>query len=417
MSNINIQIQQKDTNGYAPLYIENDAVNIGGMNVDIRYNSANALTTLQGIANRTIAPDGAYWIDITNGVGLPNTLNGAKICCCGDFIAMYYTSSNLPDRHYFVYSNSRGNSWRRVQSSTPYDASAILCHPTYMGYRVEVVSSPTETGVANQINFSHNLFNSHNGYRHLSDETLNIPGFKDIDMTVTPYGFLSGLINYDGTIRHYYTEMLSYLYNDDQINNIETANWDNCFTRCSDSGVSFDKCYQVYDNKAGGLVTLCRENPDDLGNHYNLRFYKTYQAYDEIVRLGTFGDAEFYTCANGLGTSFFLTSNSLWNFDGNEFREYELPNTTSTWKYMFGNKYRLYLVSEEGDIAYLNDIDGEWRIADQSILDSSAGLLTLKELTNSSITSFEAVTDDENMYIIAIVNNSKLLYSPVCNYQ
>lgn len=417
MSNTNIQIHEKDTNGYAPLYIENDAVNIGGMNVDIRYNSANALTTLQGIANKTIAPDGTYWKDITYWMG---AFSKAKPCCCGDFVALYLTDADTPTIHRFKYNYTgvSDNMWITADEiNTQYDAKIVLCHYTYMGYRVEVVSSPTETGVANQINFSHNLFDTQARHRHLSDETLNITGFKDVDMTVTPYGFLSGLIWYDGTVRRYYTNMLSYLYNDDQINNIETADWDNCFTRCSDSGVSFDKCYQVYDNKAGGLVTLCRENPGDSGNHYNLRFYKTYEAYDEIVELGTFGDAEFYTCANGLGTSFFLTSNSLWNFDGNEFREYELPNTTSTWKYMFGNKYRLYLVSTEGDIAYLNT-QYSWHIAQQNInLDSSTGLITLKEATGSSINSFEAVTDDENTYIVAVVNGNKVLHSTVFNYQ
>ena len=124
---------------------------------------------------------------------------------------------------------------------------------------------------------------------------------------------------------------------------------------------------------------------------------------------------------NRLNTAFFLSSDKIWYYDyeNNLTWGKSLPNETSTWRYIFGNRYRLYLVSTEGDIAYCNDINDPWRIADQSItLDpSDTGISTLKELTNSSITSFEAVTDDENMYIFAIVNNSRLLYSPVYNYQ
>lgn len=418
MSNTNIQIQQKDTNGYVPLYIENDAANIGGMNVDSRYNNTNALTTLQGIANKTIAPDGAYWYDITSIIGEFVT---AKPCCHGDFVALYFI---YPERiyHDFIYSYNRGNYWE-IASPTPsitYDASAILCHPTYMGYRVEVISDPSKVGLAEYVNFSHNLINYMTGYNFLANEYLNYPGLQNVSANVTPYGFLFGMEK-SGTIDY---DMLSYLYTEDQItNNVTTATWTGDFESPEyaltiDS--NYDNHYTIYDNKNGGLITFYTKQNGSTFD-YKLVFSPMYK-FGQEDKTYTFNNVigNFVGCGNALNTAFFFSDILIYYYDyrNNITLSRPLPNATSTWKYMFGNKYRLYLVSTEGDIAYLNDISGSWHIADQSVsLDSSAGLSTLKELTNSSITSFEAVTDDENNYIIAVVNDNMILRSTVCNYQ
>lgn len=418
MSNTNIQIQQKDTNGYAPLYIENDAANIGGMNVDSRYNNTNALTTLQGIANKTIAPDGAYWYDITSIIGEFVT---AKPCCHGDFVALYFIRPGVM-YHDFIYSYNRGNYWEIAAPTPPiiYDASAILCHPTYMGYRVEVVSDPSKVGLAEYVNFSHYLFNYMTGYNFLANEYLNYPGLQNVSANVTPYGFLFGMEK-SGTIDY---DMLSYLYTEDQItNNVATATWTGDFESSEyaltiDS--NYDNHYTIYDNKNGGLITFYTKQNGSTFD-YKLVFSPMHK-FGQEDKTYTFNNVigNFVGCGNALNTAFFFSDILIYYYDyrNNITLSRPLPNATSTWKYMFGNKYRLYLVSTEGDIAYLNDISGSWHIADQSIsLDSSAGLSTLKELTNSSITSFEAVTDDENNYIIAVVNDNMILRSTVCNYQ
>lgn len=416
MSNTNIQIQQKDANGYVPLYIENDAANIGGMNVNSRYNDENALTTLQGIANKTIAPDGAYWSNMTGDFG---EFAEAKLCCHGDFVALYLTDPNVSTAHTFKYSFNRGKSWRTRSPSTTYDASAILCHPTCMGYRVEVISDPSKVGVAEYVNFSHNLFNYNTGYKFLADEYLNYIGLQNVSANVTPYGFLFGMEK-SATIDY---EMLSYLYTEDQINNIASATWTGDF-ESSEYALTidsdYDNHYTIYDNKNGGLITFYTKQNESTFN-YKLVFSPMYKfgQEDKILARDDRG-GNFIGCGNALNTAFFLSNYLVYyyNYRYNTMQTIYLPNLASTWKYIFGNKYRLYLVSTKGDIAYLNDINGSWHIADQSTsLDPSTGLLTLKELTNSSITSFEAVTDDENTYIYAVVNGNKILHSTVFNYQ
>lgn len=416
MSNTNIQIQQKDANGYTPLYIENDAANIGGMNVNSRYNDTNALTTLQGIANKTIAPDGAYWYNMTSEIG---EFAEARLCCHGDFVALYLTDPNVSTTHTFAYSFNRGESWRTRTPSTTYDASAILCHPTSMGYRVEVISDPSKVGLAEYINFSHNLFNYNPRYNFLTNEYLNYIGLQNVSANITPYGFLFGMEK-TGTIDY---EMLSYLYTEDQINNIASASWLGDF-ESSEYALTidsdYDNHYTIYDNKNGGLITFYTKQNGSATN-CKLVFSPMYKfgEEDKIFTQNVVGN--FIGCGNALNTAFFLSNNQIYYYDygNNIMLSIPLPNPTSTWKYIFGNRYRLYLVSTEGDIAYLNgDINSYWRIADQSTsLDPSAPLLTLKELTNSSITSFEAVTDDENTYIYAVVNGNKILRSTVCNYQ
>lgn len=420
MSNTNIQIQQKDANGYAPLYIENDAANIGGMNVDSRYNDTNALTTLQGIANKTIAPDGAYWYDITSTIG---EFANAKLCCQGNFVALYLTDPNFPTSHKFTYSYNRGKSWQTATLPTPYDASDILCYPTYVGYRVEVISDPSKVGLAEYVNFSHNLFNSVMGYNHLADEYLNYIGLQKVGAYITPYGFLFSMEK-SGTIDY---EILSYLYTDNQITDVTTGDitpsiWTGDFESFEyaltiDS--DYDNHYTIYDNKNGGLIVFYTKQNGSTTD-YKLLFSLMYEFGDPRAILTQNVVGNFVGCGNALNTAFFLSNNQIYYYDygNNTMLSMSLPNATSTWKYIFGNKYRLYLVSTEGDIAYLNDINGSWHIADQSVLlDSSTGLSTLKELTNSSITSFEAVTDDENTYIYAVVNGNKILRSTVYNYQ
>ena len=420
MSNTNIQIQQKDTNGYAPLYIENDAANIGGMNVDSRYNDTNALTTLQGIANRTIAPDGAYWYDITSTIG---EFANAKLCCYGNFVALYLTDPNTPTAHKFTYSYSRGKVWRTATLPTLYDASDILCYPTYSGYRVEVVSDPSKVGLAEHVNFSHNLFNDVMGYNHLTDEYLNYIGLQKVSAHITPYGFLFGMEK-SGTIDY---EMLSYLYTDNQITDVTTGDitpsiWTGDF-ESSEYALTidsdYDNHYTIYDNKNGGLITLYTKQNGSVID-FKLVFSPMYEFGKEDKSFISSELGNFVGCGNALNTAFFLFNNQIYccDYRNNIIWQIPLPNATSTWKYIFGNRYRLYLVSTEGDIAYLNDINDDWHIADQSIsLDPSTGLSTLKELTNSSITSFEAVTDDENTYIYAVVNGNKILRSTVYNYQ
>lgn len=424
MSNTNIQIQQKITNGYAPLYIENDAANIGGMNVGSRYNDTNALTTLQGIANKTIAPDGAYWTDMTNTVISSSFLGSAKICCHGNFIVLYYADASSSTSHLFKYSYNRGESWRTATLPTPYDASNILCYPTYGGYRVEVVSDPSKVGLAEYVNFSHNLFNSGIGYKHLADEYLNYIGLQKVNAYITSYGFLFEMEK-SSTIDY---EMLSYLYTYNQNEDIFTGyitpsiwvgdfeSYEHALTIDS----NYDNHYAIYDNKNGGLITFyIKQNGSTFD--YKLVFSPMYK-FGQEDKTYTFDNVigNFVGCGNALNTAFFFSDILIYYYDyrNNIILSKPLPNETSTWQYIFGNKYRLYLVSTEGDVAYLNDINDSWHIADQSVLlDSSTGLSTLKELTNSSITSFEAVTDDENTYIYAVVNGNKILRSTVCNYQ
>ena len=104
-----IKINRKEAQGYVPYFTENYANNIVNINADGRYDSTTALKTIQHIANTTIAPDGAYWQDITDnlefesGDSYYSLSRDINLCCCDDVVFMIGGVSSDPTTSHIMY--------------------------------------------------------------------------------------------------------------------------------------------------------------------------------------------------------------------------------------------------------------------------------------------------------------------------
>lgn len=435
----NIDIKRKETDSYQSFYVDNDAFNIVVDDdiINSRYRVTTALNTLQNIANRTIAPDAAYWQDITNRLGFWFTHPEVEdIKCCDDFIVIsgYITSGQKA----LKYSRDCGKSWNTIDDGGLDLQSAshsIFCLPTYLGYRIGYLQNTSNTRPYENNSELINCVITYDGDEFALNKMHLFNTEDDAVSTIeTPFGILLRFTNNSSSGYQHVYKKIEPFYNYEQLTKSESANWgaNTTFNLVINSASS--DYYDIYDETLNRLIMYSQwDDSNDVWTGFQLL---------QLTNSGTvnFGetitnvDGTLLVCNNALRHSFFgfgetdsdvishikyikatFDSSSVWS--NYELEDVPLPNNTSNWIYMFGNDYRLYMISDTGDIAYLNSVDGEWRIANQSVQSGEDTYYeTFKQCVEERVGKVKAVTDKENTYIIAIVDR-QILRTEVGNLQ
>ena len=410
-----IQIQGKNAEGYIPYTVKEDANNIINININNSdYVESTALRTLQKIANVTISSDGAYWKDITrkiisdadlfgNEYNVFNNCLDAKICCYKDFIFICVLL-NYNSKGYIVYyySKDNGNSWNgyRIEKTSSYVAPLIhdmTCINTYLGYRIEIALEQTSsTRNVCTVIISHN----NNVYNYIKDNLNNVDGVVCI-----PYGFL--IMTSQDMSSYFLTNfyIYPYIYTNNQSTNF--TNWDANFSSfsldCRD--IYNDACYDKTLNKLiartkdGKKVSLI--NVNDMSVDSTVDVIDSLSS-DNIISLFTAFNRVFCMISDGSSTKVAYISNN----GSYVVNIIDLPVANSNWKFVFGNNYRLYAINQDGDIVYLNNIDGDWNVVDQSIQMSSESFYKILSFYKEFSTKTDFVSDEEGTYIIGKIHDS-----------
>lgn len=428
----NILIQRKH-NGLEDIFVENYASNVIDINIDPRYKLDTALDTLQNIANLTIAPDGAYWkpVDIRS---IRSTYDDVKICHVDNFICcIRFNLTTYRNRiGYFIdLSFDGGKTWTSEPSQLTrlgeiikegsLSITDMSCASTYLGYEIMVSYSYIA-----EADYEESFYYQRNGFIrivYLHDKTLyNISNYefpRDINKYLTytkstPRGFLLSRPQQNYSTPSIKFNICDYLYTNEQIDNPSVASWGN-FYSIGDKTLnyaigSFDGCY--YDEMNGLLMLVVGDNFDPTETwrvYYSNSFSGYFNEIDTIER----SDEQSYTSSvTALHRAFYIINNRIVKYISNNNGVKQVASATSlptgySWKYFCGNYYRLYAISENGDIAYLNDVNGEWRIANQNMSHSGLGKLNWFAPISNAI----FVTDAENTYIVgAIVKNGMIKF-------
>ena len=462
MSNINIQIREKDTNGYVPLYIENSAANIGGMNVNSGYNDTNALTTLQNITNKTIAPDGAYWEEANLTQYASETLDWslAHICNVNDFYVIAcpydYTDPDTQEhthKFYIYYSSDGGYNWtltRQTSANTSTKISKInnmAMQATSIGYRLVILGTNEES--PNVLNSYSVLFvyNATGDTTTAEDGTIIMPFtvivsqfvnsslITEIDTKVynSPQGFMA----LSPTGKLYLSSYLyDYKFSTNGIANGESNfgyfNWTligELSLPSSPVQQSFVDAY--FDSRINRMVALCNDANDANSADMIFIFSPYFAANPTITTLSNAST----NCTHKLYTAFDKTfivrysSNTaikvyvvVYNIKNNnyELKEIDLPDMEGhSWVAFGGNKHRFYAIRDDGVVAYMyrfnviyqtsgaqegniDSISYNWRIANQSADTKDRMFISLKNYQLS-------LTDSITMNICCSTNNNDIV--------
>lgn len=417
----NINIEKKENNNKYHLYCpDNNALNIITTNdVNGRYREMNALETIQNIANQAIAPDAAYWQKLE--IIVPTDLPFMKMANYNKFIIIMDRSSTVSR-----ISIDYGKSWKtrtldafEIESGNP--AKKLCCAPTYCGYKIQGYKS----SLADDL-----YFDALVGFNGKVINDTNIESCDKLiqDVVKTPFGFAYLIDDSTSTTNRSRLELKRYTLNTASITNNRNDSWSIQNIGYINHGYVMSTVHFAYDERANRF--LCAGlNPTT--NKYSVSLIKSHVFTRETpisnIPIDTALDMsrayQIQCSANALGRAWFLyTDNTYWYVSYLKSTEtvrnmetLNTPHIEGDWQWMFGNNYRLYIVSTEGDIAYLDQVNGDWHIADQSVEMDGNGYKSFKSYCPLGLNFFEAVTDNENTYIIANVNGEHLLRTSVYN--
>lgn len=430
----NILIQRKH-NGLEDIFVENYASNVIDINIDSRYKLDTALDTLQNIANLTIAPDGAYWKWVSTFIVLRINANKVmKICQANNFICcMVFEFRTTEYDQYLSYeivlSFDGGKTWKvgsspniRLDEKGKEGSLTITdmsCASTYLGYEVMISYSYIAEADYDEVfyyrrnGFARMIYSYDKTFYNLSQYEFPRDISKYLIYTKsTPCGFLLSRpqLRYNNPSIKF--DICNYLYTNEQIDNPSVASWGNSYS-ISDKNLnytigSFDGCY--YDEINGLLMLVVGDNFDPPET-WRVYYFNSFSGYFNVIDTIKKSDGQKYTSSvTALHRVFYIINNRIVKYISNNNGVKQAASATSlptgySWKYFCGNHYRLYAISENGDIAYLNDVNGEWRIANQNMWQS--GLSRLNWFAPISDAKF--VTDAENTYIFgAMVKDKKV---------
>lgn len=408
-----IQITERTVNGYMPYNTVNDTKNIIGYE-SLGYD--NVLERIQDIANKYIAPDAAYWQDITdhlyNALSDPmetKSFSNFKMANYGNFI-VFIGSYKIQNDDYYnwccLYSYDGGLNWNYqliMKMSSRQSVNKIVCKPIYLGYRVEAI-------INNSLILSL-LCNYDNISQSPVWELVPLRRTAENVISNTPYGFLASVENSSN-----YEECLYYISNYLSTRNKILANsYDTTYTTFGTISKTSNSSYlDIYDEMLAKFIFYSSWTENSTTKKgFRLFDFKNF-SNNTPTNIESINN--YSKCANALNRAFFLSDDGVYYINNNFIEtkiDFPIDDPDIIWNYIFGNTYRLYLISEDGDIAYLNNVDEEWHVANQTInMSSNTGYSVLN--VNAPFNNFEVITDEENTYIMAIINNS-VFYTPVNN--
>lgn len=469
-----IKINRKEAQGYVPYFTENYANNIVNINADGRYDSTTVLQTIQHIANVTIAPDGAYWQDITDNLEFESAgyyyslSHNINLCCCDDVVFMIGGTSSDSLLTYIMYNYNCGKSVWTYQNFVyipPYYMRKIVYYPTVVGYRLIIAEK-----VNNNFDVRHLAipYIKNRIKYDLATERCGNFGYPRC-ITATPYGFLTSWYDYDGETNIPFLKFYigNYLYTSEQIDDIYTQSASYPSMRNYFQCVSTENYIQKpsvtdsieidmgYDEKFG-VAIMAYIQTDNIGCRVIPRFDEINNDTSSLINYSpgmTAQDNYILCCVSALHRNFicygsYINDHGYHGYCGLLYldktdgvfhlSELSLPDQEHNWVCFFGNYYRLYAISSDGEVAYLNDINGDWHIANQDIemdinTESSDNLRwqTLKSLIPSGyiIDTIKSkfATDNNNTYIVGYIslisgasanpNTYKIIRTDVCNIQ
>ena len=408
-----VQIKGKNAESYIVYDVNEDANNITNINIDnTDYVESTALKTLQKIANTTISSNGAYWKDITYKIISDADLFGneynvfadcldVKICCNKSFIFICVVLEYAYKSYIvYYYSVDSGNSWHgyKIENETSFSSPSIhdiACYNTYLGYRIEIALEKTSS--AQNV---YTVIISHNNdiYNYVKDNLNNIDGVVCI-----PYGFLimtlQDLSSY--SLTNFY--MYPYTYTNNQASNF--TDWDANFSSFSSDyrDIYTDACYDKILNKliirAKDGKRLFLVNTNDMSTDSTINVVDV-SSSESITKLFTAFNRVFCVISDSSASKLAYISNDV----SHTVNIIDLPVVNSGWDFAFGNNYRLYIVNQDGEIIYLNSINGEWNVVDQSIqMNSDSTYKTLNFYKYFSVQNSEFISDEEATYMIGKV--------------
>lgn len=459
-----IKINRKEARGYVPYFTENYANNIVNINLyNSRYDSTTALKTIQYIANTTIAPDGAYWQDITDnlefesGGSYYSLSHDINLCCCDDVVFMIGGTSSSSIKTHIMYNYNCGKSVWTHQDFIyipPNYMRKIVYYPTVVGYRLIITLTN-----GNGFDMHHLVIPYRKNRIQYDLQMEKYYGYPQC-ITETPYGFLTN--RYDnlilGALKFY---IGNYLYTSEQIDEIYTQSAAHPSMGSYFKHVPSDNYIQIpliidgrygidmgYDEKFGVAIMAYMQGSISCYVMPNLNKIDSDTSFLITYPTSVSGPDYMLRCVSALHRNFICYGSWTDKFkyygllyvdkttDGAfKLSELSLPDQEHDWVCFFGNYYRLYAISSYGEVAYLNDINGDWHIANQDIemdinTESSDNLRwqTLKSLIPSGYkidTLSKFATDNNNTYIVGYVrlisgenlSTYKIIRTDVCNIQ
>lgn len=436
---MNIDIKRKeDNNEYRSFYTDNIGTNIiSTEKIDAKYRGKNIIDTLNNIANQTIAPDAAYWQYISP-FEYHNVIGEILPICCNNFVAfvaLVRTGGDVVREYNVIFYNTnagrgRSNSWYHCdlhyECSSLVSPTHVACRATYLGYDIIANGGYNNLYTSAKSDLARVIlpyYDNYSFYAKAKGMLYPMGATKSVkNVQSLPHGFL--IICHNASSNGYTCDITTSLYTRQQLNLDDEPSWDNINVinevrlRSDVSGTYIkDAVYDetlrklIYRNIRGKLTAITLYNKPS----------------SDAINIDLSGKA-LSTKTTALHRVFCLYNNYIYYFDYVDDHYHQccvvqisLPdfNLDATWKYIFGNDYRLYLVSEEGDIAYLRDVHDDWHIANQSI-NNYDEYFSLKSIVSNStesnkITQFRAATDKENTYIVAVINNETVIRTDVNN--
>lgn len=442
-----VRIKQKTSQGYTPYDVVNNA-----NNVDYYYGNQTLEHYLQSVANAIISPGGVYWED-------KQTLSGAnfntyKICNDGKFYVIVYSTKGSTSRNSLSMrvSHDGGYTWRqytyRVDSEDVsnylrvFDAKIAL---TSVGYKL-VVLAGRENSLENPPSYYVGTVESYAFYFAYNESTnanyvpYNMFSFKYNNtfessggrlpsIVKLPQGFLAMAWNQEIDNGVLLANFDSYLYNRNfskwgtinGLNYMQTPSWDKLPWGNSDYstipvGGSIDTgfAYIGYDSY---LDTVITHNANGI---YALSPYNNMSSIGAIV--SAHGGLPLKDFAIAFGGVVSLENMSIdcirfiTGTNSGEYYFYELPELTEgdEWAHLVGNNYRLYIISKQGEVAYINGViithennSSNVIVNDLIMVNQSEDAVvdttfnTLKSY--APLTNAEFVCDTENCDIVGVV--------------
>lgn len=422
MSSENIEIIRQNSNGYDTFYPVNSADNV-------KDGSYTLLWNLQALANEYISLDGVYWEDITRSKLLSQADSFKSyilasehpyICNCESFYCLFLVkngnSVSSPATIQMYYSFDIGENWYKYAFSLPNEAEsntfyilgaeAIL---TATGYDIIFIGScgltSSYTVYTYRVRFPDHhisnvspiatLFNDARPY--YSDNTRLYKTYRGVYM-----------IDSNGQLKYC---SASYNANSNRTILYNNFSWTIVLNNLNTYGVpKYMLCDKIIDT-----IYIYLENGDFL-------FYAPYDLSQSTLIESPI-DADIVDITYAFNRAFmFADDNSLYyycydNTNNFSLNKIELPDG-HIWKYVFGNDYKLYIVDDNGIIAYIQSVDDEWHYSNQS---KPSAIIQWQTLNSFDIQNAQFCANKKNDAIMAIfinINNRASIVRTYCgNYK
>ena len=464
MSSENIEIVRQNSNGYDTFYPVTNAQNV----ID---NNSTILENVQAMANGYISLDAVYWEDIAASKVFKQTeLSKTKIyasehpyiCNCESFYCLFLiedgASSSSPALIKMYYSFDVGETWTKYNfylpsgtasntfyilgaeamlTSTGYDVVFIgscgltSSYPVYT-YRIRFPDHKGNSPLVNLFNDTKPYYSTNTRLYKTYRGIYMVDGYNQLKYCPAAYNANSNNVLYDNfswvVVLKNLDKGADYIIYPEELADdadVEAI----LFEGMLDGYVDYILFDSVVRSKP--LYMLCDKTIDTIYFYLengNFLFYAPYNlSQSTLIENDLTLNVTNVVCA--FNKAFMVSSDGYLyyyyrndNEDDNYQTNFSLDKITlpsgHTWKYVFGNDYKLYIIDSNGVLAYIQSIDDEWHYANQSEPSAITQWQTLNSFDMQSAQFCASKKNDAVMGLFTDTNNEVSFARAYCgNYR